>query len=50
MQITQIEVKLEGLKRQKHDLFARLKKVLNFEEEQRRRVQLLQSQHAREAK
>lgn len=48
-QITQMETKLEDLKKEKHDLFARLKKVLNFEEEQRRRVQLLQTQHAKEA-
>uniref|UniRef100_A0A915L1K7 G protein pathway suppressor 2 n=1 Tax=Romanomermis culicivorax TaxID=13658 RepID=A0A915L1K7_ROMCU len=48
-QIKQLEDKMEQLKKEKHDLFARLKKVLNFEEEQRRRVQQLQFQHAKEA-
>lgn len=43
-----MEKKLEYLKKEKHDLFAQLKKVLNQEEEQRRRVQQLQLQHDRE--
>ncbi|KAK3581691.1 hypothetical protein CHS0354_032410 [Potamilus streckersoni] len=39
-QIHQLEKKLESLKAEKHELFSQLKKVLNQEEESRKRAQL----------
>lgn len=40
MQIQKLEEKLEGFKQEKHELFSQLKKVLNQEEEARKRAQM----------
>ncbi|XP_067674785.1 G protein pathway suppressor 2-like isoform X1 [Haliotis asinina] len=43
-QVSALEVKLETLKTEKHDLFSRLKKVLHQEDETRRRTQIKEQQ------
>ena len=45
LQILQLEKRLEQLRSDKHQLFLQLKKVLNQEEETRRRAQLKEQRY-----
>ena len=45
LQISQLEKKLDQLRSDKHQLFLQLKKVLNQEEETRRRAQLKEQRY-----